>query len=149
MIWTLEDWVTDLDPSHVVQVFLDEAGDWGRLALKYFQLWDSLIVWPGDWCQHIQRKQGRRTGCIRIEGSVENKLILIMFGMKCRRISKWKKSNSIFSLKEKIIHTCAVVMKSSFNTGSHNYYCLVVHIMVVTAHITFLTQPYTVLGIIP
>lgn len=45
-----------------------------------------------------------------------------------------KKSNSIFILKEKIIHACAVAMKSSSNIRYHNIYCLVVHMMSLTAH---------------
>lgn len=49
-----------------------------------FQSGDSLIFWPGDWYYHIQGKQRRRTGCIRIEGLVEGKLVLILFGMNVR-----------------------------------------------------------------
>ena len=60
-----------------------------------------------------------------------------------------KKSNRIFILKEKIIHTCAVAMKSSSSTRYHKNYGLVVHMMLLIAHSTPLTQPYTVLWIIP
>lgn len=59
-----------------------------------------------------------------------------------------KNSNSIM-LKEKIIHTCPVGMKSSSNIRYHKNYCLVVHMMLLIAHSTPLTQPYTVLWIIP
>lgn len=55
------------------------------------------------------------------------------FGMNVRGHLN-EKSNSIFILKEKIIHTCAVAMKSSSNIRYyHNIYCLL-HMMSLTAH---------------
>lgn len=70
---------------------------------------------------------------------MENKLILMMSGMKVSEDIQMKKSNDVSIFKGKITHTCVVAMKSSSNIICDQRYCLAVYIIVLMVHGTLLT----------
>lgn len=111
VVWPgFEPWKTELQIWILVMLpkgFLDETGFWSRSPLKSF----STLRFSGYLSRRLvlsYTESGEEELVVRyrVERSVENKLILIMFGIKGQRIAKWKSPVILYLQRKDNSHVC-------------------------------------------